>query len=61
MRLQLPLPLGWVLVSSLLLVTAASSWGFDDATVSVQGKKAGVGGGLKEKYDSSWTERGANW
>lgn len=30
---------------------AASSWGFDDATVSVQGKKAGVGGAaVKEKY-----------
>ncbi|MCJ1270124.1 hypothetical protein MMC22_010018 [Lobaria immixta] len=28
---------------------AASSWGFDDATVSVQGKKAGVGGAFKEK------------
>lgn len=30
-------------------VTAASSWSFDEATVSVHGKKAGVGGGLKEK------------
>lgn len=29
-------------------VTAASSWGFDDATVSIHEKKAAVGG-LKEK------------
>lgn len=35
---------------ALVSVTAASSWGFDDATVSVHGKKAGVGGGFKEKY-----------
>ena len=32
---------------------AASSWGFDDATVSVQGKGSGIGGGLKEKYVSA--------
>lgn len=32
-----------------LSLVAAVSWGFDDATVSVHGKKAGVGGGLKEK------------
>ena len=30
---------------------SAASWGFDDATITVQGKGAGVGGGLKEKYD----------
>lgn len=29
---------------------AASSWGFDDATVSVQGQKAGAGRAFKEKY-----------
>ena len=29
---------------------AASAWGFEDATISIQGKKAGVGGGLKEKW-----------
>lgn len=29
---------------------AASSWGFEDGTVSIIGKKTGVGGGLKEKY-----------
>ncbi len=27
----------------------AGSWGFSDATVSVHGKRAGVGGGAKEK------------
>ncbi|KAF2735147.1 hypothetical protein EJ04DRAFT_465361 [Polyplosphaeria fusca] len=41
-------------VSTLLLVgsgvvSAASSWGFDDATVTVQAKGAGVGAGTKEK------------
>lgn len=30
-------------------VISASSWTFDEATVSVQDKKAGVGGVLKEK------------
>ncbi len=30
-------------------VTAASTWSFDEATVSIHGKKAGVGGGVKEK------------
>ena len=41
----------------LLLCTAslsvAASWGFEDATVSVNKKGAGVGGGLKEKYAPS--------
>ncbi|KAL8994972.1 MAG: hypothetical protein Q9188_006916 [Gyalolechia gomerana] len=32
-----------------LPLALATSWGFDDATVSVHGKKAGVGGGAKEK------------
>ncbi|KAH7078439.1 Oligosaccharyltransferase subunit Ribophorin II-domain-containing protein [Paraphoma chrysanthemicola] len=41
-------------VSSLLLsgasiVSAASSWGFEDATVSISTKGAGVGGGSKDK------------
>ncbi|KAI4126324.1 MAG: hypothetical protein LQ338_003801 [Usnochroma carphineum] len=30
-------------------LVGAAKWGFDDATVSVHGKKAGVGGGVKEK------------
>lgn len=29
---------------------AASSWSFEDATLTVQEKGAGVGGGVKEKY-----------
>ena len=29
---------------------AASSWGFEDASLSVHDKKAGAGSGLKEKY-----------
>ena len=39
---------------SLLSLTATTvvgaSWGFEDATVTVQGKGAGVGGAQKEKY-----------
>lgn len=43
------------LLPSLLLLgsgiaEAASSWGFEEAVVSVQTKGAGVGGGLKDKY-----------
>lgn len=36
--------------SAAIPIEAASSWGFGDATVSVQTKGAGVGAGLKEKY-----------
>lgn len=44
-------------LSSLLLVgasavSAASSWGFDEATLTVTSKGSGVGSGLKEKYSS---------
>lgn len=39
--------------ASLLLAcqstVSAASWGFTDATLTVQGKGAGVGSGLKEK------------
>ena len=38
-----------LLSSNTFAVSAASSWGFNDATVSVQGKGTGVGGGYKEK------------
>jgi oligosaccharyltransferase complex subunit delta (ribophorin II) len=34
-------------------VSAASSWSFEDATVTVQSKGAGVGGGAKDKLDPS--------
>jgi len=37
-----------LLVATVPLVAAASSWGFTDATIAVQGKGAGVSGGLKE-------------
>lgn len=30
-------------------LTSAASWGFDDASVSIDGKKAGVGGGAQVK------------
>lgn len=36
--------------SFLSVVWAASSWSFDDATLSIQNKKSGVGGARKEKY-----------
>ena len=29
---------------------AASSWSFEDATLTIQAKGSGVGGGVKEKY-----------
>jgi hypothetical protein len=38
-----------LLLSSATIVSAASSWGFEDATVSVASKGAGVGGGSKDK------------
>ncbi|KAL8907732.1 MAG: hypothetical protein Q9207_001215 [Kuettlingeria erythrocarpa] len=47
MRLPLITP---ILFSTLLWsLVGAASWGFDDATVLIHGKKAGVGGGAKEK------------
>ena len=60
------------ILSLLVLVCAASlsaaaTWGFEDATVSVNKKGAGVGGGFKEKYgfpflqapSDTWTDRSA--
>ncbi|PGH10288.1 oligosaccharyltransferase complex subunit delta (ribophorin II) [Blastomyces parvus] len=38
-----------ILISALPSAWAASGWGFDDATVSIAQKGAGVGSGLKEK------------
>lgn len=40
----------FLLASTFLPAYAATSWGFTDATVSVQTKGAGVGNELKEKY-----------
>lgn len=34
---------------TLSVAWAASSWSFDDATLSIQNKKAGVGGARKDK------------
>lgn len=50
MWLQYPLRSCFLIIGALALGVSASSWSLDDATVSIQGKKAGVGGGLKEKY-----------
>lgn len=44
---QLPL----LLLAGAPSLVAAASWGFSDATISVQSKGAGVGGGLKEKWE----------
>lgn len=38
-----------LLLSSAAIVSAASSWSFEDATVTVQTKGAGVGTGAKDK------------
>ena len=38
-----------LLLSGATLVSAASSWSFEDATVSVNSKGAGVGTGSKDK------------
>lgn len=38
-----------LLFSGATIVSAASSWSFEDATVSVTSKGAGVGGGAKDK------------
>ncbi|KAF2176996.1 hypothetical protein K469DRAFT_721089 [Zopfia rhizophila CBS 207.26] len=38
-----------LLISGAWVVSAASSWSFDDATVTIQSKGAGVGAGAKEK------------
>jgi len=34
-------------------VHAAGAWSFEDATLTIQEKGAGVGGGVKEKYGQS--------
>jgi oligosaccharyltransferase complex subunit delta (ribophorin II) len=39
-----------LLLSGACVVSAASPWGFEDATVSVQGKGAGAEAGAKHKY-----------
>ncbi|EMD89603.1 hypothetical protein COCC4DRAFT_29929 [Bipolaris maydis ATCC 48331] len=42
-----------LLLSSAAIVSAASSWSFEDATVSVTSKGAGVGGGSKDSLSPS--------
>ena len=43
----------FLLAAAALPASAETTWGYTDATVSVQSKGAGVGAGLKEQYDSS--------
>ncbi|KAI9762762.1 MAG: hypothetical protein M4579_000114 [Chaenotheca gracillima] len=50
MILSKKLVLATILGANAAIVQCASSWGFDDASISVQGKGAGVGGGSKEKF-----------
>jgi oligosaccharyltransferase complex subunit delta (ribophorin II) len=38
-----------LLLSGAAIVSAASSWSFEDATVTISSKGAGVGGGSKDK------------
>lgn len=42
--------LSYLLVFCAASLGAASTWGFEDATVSVNKKGTGVGGGFKEKF-----------
>ena len=51
MRFAPPLLSAAALVSFVNVAQASSSWGFEEATVSVQGK--GGSGGFKEKYVSA--------
>lgn len=39
-----------LILTIISLAAAASSWVFEDATISIHGKKAGVGAGHKEKF-----------
>ena len=45
--------LSFLLVLCAASLSVAANWGYEDATVSVNKKGAGVGGGFKEKYASS--------
>ncbi|KEF62753.1 uncharacterized protein A1O9_00726 [Exophiala aquamarina CBS 119918] len=53
MRVLSLLPQAFLLLSAAQSGLAASSWTFTDGSVSVQGKGAGVGGGVKEKLAPS--------
>ena len=39
-----------ILLTSTITSVSAASWGFSDATVSIQRKGAGVGNAIQEKY-----------
>lgn len=53
--MQLITNLLWQCLLSLCIISpvAGASWAFDDATISIHTKKAGVGAGLKEKYSTT--------
>ena len=42
----------FLVLSGALTISAASTWGVSDATVSIHARGAGVGAGLKKQYDS---------
>lgn len=50
MRVSTYLSRSFLILGLTSLAYAASSWSFDDASLSVQSKKAGVGSAIKEKY-----------
>lgn len=52
MRLATDIIAQVVLVLGVISLAAASTWGFEDATVSVNGRKTEVGTGHKERYEA---------
>lgn len=50
MRLQSLASQAFLLFAAIQTGAVAGSWTFADGTVSVAGKGAGVGGGIKQKY-----------
>jgi len=50
MRFSLSILPSLLLLGRVSPALSAPSWGFEDATISVQSKGAGIGGGFKERY-----------
>ncbi|MCJ1359916.1 MAG: hypothetical protein MMC33_009919, partial [Icmadophila ericetorum] len=54
MRLDFSIPLVVACtLGSFVSTVVASTWSYNDATISIQGKGTGVGGGLKEKLSTA--------
>lgn len=56
MRVSLSILPSLLLLGGVSPTLGAPSWGFEDATISVQSKGAGIGGGFKEKYTFLWPD-----